>query len=138
MGTSLRKYHLRYRRWYFRYGRCKAIQTGRPSGKVHSAAYLDTLVDYESLAALGSIMGSGSMIVMDESTSMVDVARYFMEFCGESCGRCVPYPRRYRSHFMYNILDKFSHHGDPGMIWSYWKSCDMVQRKPERPGADSA
>jgi bidirectional [NiFe] hydrogenase diaphorase subunit len=51
----------------------------------------DSPVDYESLATLGSIMGSGGMIVMDESTHMVDVARFFMEFCmDESCGKCIP------------------------------------------------
>jgi bidirectional [NiFe] hydrogenase diaphorase subunit len=52
---------------------------------------LDTPVDYDSLTKLGSIMGSGGMIVMDETTKMVDVARFFMEFCmDESCGKCVP------------------------------------------------
>ncbi|HZZ57754.1 MAG TPA: NuoF family protein [Opitutaceae bacterium] len=72
-------------------GRIKAVQTGGPSGGCIPAQHLDTPVDYESLAALGSIMGSGGMIAMDESTSMVDVARFFMEFCmDESCGKCVP------------------------------------------------
>lgn len=70
---------------------CKAVQTGGPSGGCIPAAYFDTPVDYESLRELGSMMGSGGMIVMDEQTSMVDVARYFMEFCmTESCGKCVP------------------------------------------------
>ncbi len=69
----------------------KAVQTGGPSGGCIPAEALDTPVDYESLAKLGSIMGSGGMIVMDETTSMVDVARFFMEFCmDESCGKCVP------------------------------------------------
>lgn len=72
-------------------GRCKAVQTGGPSGGCIPAAYFDTPVDYESLRELGSMMGSGGMIVMDESSSMVDVARFFMEFCTtESCGKCVP------------------------------------------------
>ena len=71
--------------------RCKAVQTGGPSGGCIPAAYLDTPVDYESLTSMGSIMGSGGMIVMDEYSCMVDVARYFMEFCMlESCGKCVP------------------------------------------------
>ena len=53
--------------------------------------YLDTPVDFDELAKLGSMMGSGGMIVMDEDTCMVDVARYFIEFLkGESCGKCVP------------------------------------------------
>ncbi|MBN2506114.1 MAG: SLBB domain-containing protein [Verrucomicrobia bacterium] len=69
----------------------KAVQTGGPSGGCIPASALDTPVDYESLTRLGSIMGSGGMIVMDQSTHMVDVARFFMEFCmDESCGRCVP------------------------------------------------
>ncbi len=69
----------------------KAVQTGGPSGGCIPVEALDTPVDYESLTKLGSIMGSGGMIVMDDSTRMVDVARFFMEFCmEESCGKCVP------------------------------------------------
>jgi bidirectional [NiFe] hydrogenase diaphorase subunit len=72
-------------------GTIKAVQTGGPSGGCIPAEKLDTPVDYESLQALGSIMGSGGMIVMDQTSSMVDVARYFMEFCmDESCGKCIP------------------------------------------------
>ncbi|WP_415910463.1 NuoF family protein [Oleiharenicola sp. Vm1] len=69
----------------------KAVQTGGPSGGCIPQPHLDTPVDYESLGQLGSIMGSGGMIVMDDTTNMVDVARYFMEFCvDESCGKCIP------------------------------------------------
>ena len=69
----------------------KAAQTGGPSGGCIPAALLDLPVDYESLAGVGSIMGSGGLIVMDEGSCMVDVARFFMEFCrDESCGKCVP------------------------------------------------
>jgi bidirectional [NiFe] hydrogenase diaphorase subunit len=69
----------------------KAAQTGGPSGGCIPAEFLDMPVDYESLAKVGSIMGSGGMIVMDETSCMVDVARYFMEFCmTESCGKCTP------------------------------------------------
>jgi bidirectional [NiFe] hydrogenase diaphorase subunit len=69
----------------------KAAQTGGPSGGCIPAQHLDTSVDYESLQALGSIMGSGGLIVMSGKTCMVDVARFFMEFCqDESCGKCVP------------------------------------------------
>ena len=72
-------------------GRFKAAQTGGPSGGCIPEHLLDTPVDYESLAAIGSIMGSGGLIVMDESSCMVDVARFFMEFCmDESCGKCIP------------------------------------------------
>ncbi|MCS7221434.1 MAG: NADH-quinone oxidoreductase subunit NuoF [Anaerolineae bacterium] len=69
----------------------KAVQTGGPMGGCLPAEYLDMEVDYESLTAAGSIMGSGGMIVMDEDTCMVDIARFFMEFTqDESCGKCVP------------------------------------------------
>ena len=69
----------------------KAVQTGGPSGGCLPAEVLDMPVDYETLARLGSIMGSGGMIVIDDSSCMVDVARYFMDFCmTESCGKCVP------------------------------------------------
>ena len=72
-------------------GAIKAVQTGGPSGGCIPAAHLDTPVDYEALMALGSIMGSGGMIVMDDKNDMVDVARYFMNFCmEESCGKCIP------------------------------------------------
>lgn len=72
-------------------GKVKAVQTGGPSGGCVPSDHLDTPVDYESLKAVGSIMGSGGMIVMDEHTNMVDVARFFMEFCmDESCGKCIP------------------------------------------------
>jgi bidirectional [NiFe] hydrogenase diaphorase subunit len=69
----------------------KAAQTGGPSGGCIPASHLDTPVDYESLKALGSIMGSGGLIIMDDTTSMPGVAKFFMEFCmDESCGKCVP------------------------------------------------
>lgn len=69
----------------------KAVQTGGPSGGCIPAQFLDMPVDYESLKDVGAIMGSGGMIVMDETSCMVDVARFFMEFCmNESCGKCVP------------------------------------------------
>jgi NADP-reducing hydrogenase subunit HndC len=69
----------------------KGVQTGGPSGGVIPEQYLDSPVDFDELAKLGSIMGSGGMIVMDEDTCMVDVARYFVNFlCDESCGKCVP------------------------------------------------
>lgn len=69
----------------------KAAQTGGPSGGCIPAEKLDTPVDYENLQELGSIMGSGGLIVMGEKSCMVDVARFFMEFClDESCGKCVP------------------------------------------------
>ncbi len=69
----------------------KAVQTGGPSGGVIPEQYLDTPVDFDELTRLGSMMGSGGMIVMDEDTCVVDVARYFIDFlCDESCGKCIP------------------------------------------------
>ena len=69
----------------------KAVQTGGPSGGCIPQDMFDTPVDYENLAQLGSIMGSGGMVVMDEDNCMVDVARYFIEFThSESCGKCIP------------------------------------------------
>jgi bidirectional [NiFe] hydrogenase diaphorase subunit len=83
----------------------KAVQTGGPSGGCIPAQYLDMPVDYESLTKLGSIMGSGGMIVMDDSTDMVEVARFFMEFCmEESCGKCIPC--RAGTAQMYHLLTK--------------------------------
>jgi len=69
----------------------KAVQTGGPSGGCIPARFIDTPVEYETLSQLGSIMGSGGMVVLDETTCMVEVARYFLSFTqAESCGKCVP------------------------------------------------
>jgi NADH-quinone oxidoreductase subunit F len=69
----------------------KAVQTGGPSGGCIPENFLDTEIDYDELTKLGSMMGSGGMIVMDEDSCMVDVARYFTDFlCDESCGKCLP------------------------------------------------
>jgi len=83
----------------------KAVQTGGPSGGVIPASHLDTPVEYESLQKLGSIMGSGGMVVMDEDSCMVDVARFFLEFCcDESCGKCPPC--RVGTRQMLGLLEK--------------------------------
>ena len=69
----------------------KAAQTGGPAGGCIPAQFLDLPMDYDSLTRIGSMMGSGGLIVMDSSSCMVDIARFFMEFCmEESCGKCVP------------------------------------------------
>jgi NADH-quinone oxidoreductase subunit F len=84
--------------------RIKAVQTGGPSGGCIPASMLDIPIDYDSLSKVGSIMGSGGMIVMDDNTCMVDVARYFMDFLrGESCGKC--FTCRKGTQRMYEILD---------------------------------
>jgi bidirectional [NiFe] hydrogenase diaphorase subunit len=85
----------------------KAAQTGGPSGGCIPAEHLDLPVDYESLAGVGSIMGSGGLIVMDETSCMVDVAKFFMDFCrDESCGKCVPC--RTGTVQMYDLLAKIT------------------------------
>ena len=85
----------------------KAVQTGGPSGGCIPAKMFDLPVDYESLTEAGSIMGSGGMIVMDENTCMVDVAKYFMNFLkDESCGKC--FSCRKGTQRMYEILDDIS------------------------------
>ena len=85
----------------------KAAQTGGPSGGCIPAESLDLPVDYESLATVGSIMGSGGLIVMDSTSNMVDVAKYFMEFCvDESCGKCVPC--RVGTVHIHGLLEKIS------------------------------
>ncbi len=69
----------------------KAAQMGGPSGGCVPARYLDLPIDYESVKEVGAIMGSGGLIILDENTCMVDIARYFMDFCAkESCGKCAP------------------------------------------------
>jgi bidirectional [NiFe] hydrogenase diaphorase subunit len=91
MGTSLRQIVEEMGGGIPDGGTAKAVQTGGPSGGCIPASAFDTPVDYESLTNLGSMMGSGGMIVMDQTTNMVDVARFFMEFCmDESCGKCIP------------------------------------------------
>lgn len=105
----------------------KAVQTGGPSGGCIPTDLLDISVDYESLQKVGSHMGSGGMIVMDETSCMVDVAKYFMEFCmTESCGKCVPC--RVGTAQMYDLLNKITH-GEATMddLALLEKLCGMVK-----------
>ncbi len=105
----------------------KAMQTGGPSGGCISERDLDIKLDYESLATIGSIMGSGGMIVMDETSNMVDVARFFMEFCmTESCGKCVPC--RVGTWQMHRLLDRiYEGHGTHADLTLLKELCDMVK-----------
>jgi bidirectional [NiFe] hydrogenase diaphorase subunit len=105
----------------------KAVQTGGPSGGCIPAHLLDSRVDYETLAELGSIMGSGGMIVMDDTSSMVDVARFFMEFSmTESCGKCVPC--RAGTVQMYQLLGRFAQHSaTPADLALLESLCDLVK-----------
>lgn len=85
----------------------KAVQLGGPSGGCIPEALLDTRIDYEDLKATGAIMGSGGMIVADETTCMVDIARYFLTFTqDESCGKCIPC--RVGTRKMLNMLTAFT------------------------------
>ncbi len=85
----------------------KAAQTGGPSGGCIPAQHLDTPIDYENLIAIGSMMGSGGLIVMDEDNCMVDIAKFFLEFTvDESCGKCVPC--RIGTKRLYQMLEKIT------------------------------
>ena len=91
----------------------KAVQTGGPSGGCLSEEFMDTPVSYETLAQAGSIMGSGGLIVLDEDTCVVDLAKYFLKFTqSESCGKCVPC--RVGTRHLYNILEDITD-GNAGM-----------------------
>lgn len=105
----------------------KAVQTGGPSGGCIPRDLLDTPVDYESLSKLGSIMGSGGMIVMDEGTNMVEIARFFMEFCmDESCGKCAPC--RAGTVQMHKLLDRIAaRRGTARDLARLEELCDMVK-----------
>jgi bidirectional [NiFe] hydrogenase diaphorase subunit len=105
----------------------KAVQTGGPSGGCIPATHFDTPVDYESLVKLGSIMGSGGMVVMDEHTNMVDVARFYMQFCmEESCGKCIPC--RAGTVQMYNLLTKIvERRGTLKDLEQLEELCDLVK-----------
>jgi NADP-reducing hydrogenase subunit HndC len=84
----------------------KAIQTGGPSGGIIPEKHFDTPIDYESLSSLGSMMGSGGMIVMDEDDSMVDIAKFYIQFSvDESCGKCAPC--RIGNYQILQILERF-------------------------------
>jgi bidirectional [NiFe] hydrogenase diaphorase subunit len=127
MGTTLRQIVERMGGGAPDGGKIKAVQTGGPSGGCIPAEALDTPVDYDSLSKLGSIMGSGGMIVMDDSTRMVDVARFFMEFCmDESCGKCIPC--RTGTAQMLHLLEKIlARKATPRDLQNLEELCDMVR-----------
>ena len=106
----------------------KAIQTGGPSGGCLPEKFVDTPVDYESLAAVGSIMGSGGMIVIDEDSCMVDIAKFFLEFTqNESCGKCTPC--REGTKRMFEILTRITEgKGEPGDIEKLKRLGRMIQK----------
>lgn len=107
MGTTLREIVYDIGGGSASQAKVKAIQTGGPSGGVIPEDFLDTPVSYESLQKLGSIMGSGGMIVMDANDCMVDIAKFYLRFCvDESCGKCTPC--RVGGTQMLNLLERAS------------------------------
>jgi bidirectional [NiFe] hydrogenase diaphorase subunit len=105
----------------------KAAQTGGPSGGCIPADYLDTPVDYESLTKLGSIMGSGGLVIIDDTTKMPDFANFFMDFCvDESCGKCIPC--RIGTVQISKILDKIiAGEGEPEDLEKLDDLCQLVK-----------
>ncbi|MDR1587496.1 MAG: NADH-quinone oxidoreductase subunit NuoF [Treponema sp.] len=107
MGTTLREIVFEIGGGIKNGRKFKGVQTGGPSGGILTEKALDTPIDYESLTAMGSMMGSGGMIVMDEDDCVVDVARFYMDFCvDESCGKCSPC--RIGTSQILGILEKIS------------------------------
>ena len=106
----------------------KSVQTGGPSGGCLSEGYLDTKIDYESLAAAGSIMGSGGMIIIDEDSCMVNMAKFFLEFTqNESCGKCTPC--REGTKRMLEILTRISEgKGEEGDIEKLERLGHMIKK----------
>jgi bidirectional [NiFe] hydrogenase diaphorase subunit len=105
----------------------KAAQTGGPSGGCIPVKHIDTPMDYDSLMALGSIMGSGGLIVMDEDVKMPEVARFFMRFCmDESCGKCLPC--RAGTYEMHELLETLiAGRGTAATLARLETLCDVVR-----------
>jgi len=128
MGTTLRQIVFDVCGGVLEDKEIKAVQTGGPSGGVIPDKHLDTPVAYETLQQLGSIMGSGGMIVMDKTDSMVDVAKFFLKFCvDESCGKCAPC--RIGGYQMLQVLDRISRgRGSADDIPALRRICQAMQK----------
>ena len=106
----------------------KAAQTGGPSGGCIPASLIDTPIDYESLAAIGSMMGSGGLIVMDEDNCMVDIAKFYLEFIvDESCGKCSPC--RIGTKRLLGLLTKITEgNGEPEDLDTIEELCEHIKQ----------
>lgn len=127
MGTTLREIIFEIGGGVENSKKFKAIQSGGPSGGCIPEHLLDLQVDYESLKSAGSIMGSGGLIVMDDSSNMLKIARFFMDFCAsESCGKCTPC--RVGTTQLTQLLDKFIAKEATRQDFTLLKEmCDMVK-----------
>jgi NADP-reducing hydrogenase subunit HndC len=128
MGTTLREIIYDVCGGVFDGRELKAVQTGGPSGGVIPIQHLDTPVSYETLQQLGSIMGSGGMLVMDTTDSMVEVAKFYLKFCvDESCGKCAPC--RIGGYQLLQILDRISRgRGSADDLAQIGRICLAMQR----------
>ena len=127
MGTTLRQMIYDIGGGIPKKKKFKAVQLGGPSGGCVPEDYLDTQVDYEEIAKVGAIMGSGGVIVMDENTCMVDMARFFMDFVqDESCGKCTPCREGTRRQLQ--ILEKICEgHGEDGDIETLEELSEVIR-----------
>ena len=128
MGTTLRQIVFEVCGGVLDNKEIKAVQTGGPSGGVIPASLLDTPVSYETLQQLGSIMGSGGMLVMDKGDSMVEVAKFYLKFCvDESCGKCAPC--RIGGYQLLQVLDRISRgRGNAGDLAIIHRICHAMQK----------
>ena len=127
MGTTLREIVMEIGGGIPNGKKFKAAQTGGPSGGCIPALHIDTPIDYESLISLGSMMGSGGLIIMDDDNCMVDIAKYFMEFTvEESCGKCTPC--RIGTRRLYQFLEKItSGNGEPEDLVKIEELCKQMK-----------
>jgi NADH:ubiquinone oxidoreductase subunit F (NADH-binding) len=128
MGTTLRQIVFEVCGGVLDSKEIKAVQTGGPSGGVIPATLLETPVSYETLQQLGSIMGSGGMLIMDKGDSMVEVAKFYLKFCvDESCGKCAPC--RIGGYQLLQILDRISRgRGNAGDLAIIHRICHAMQK----------
>jgi len=127
MGTTLREIIFEIGGGIKNGKKFKAVQTGGPSGGCLTEKHLDTPIDYESLTAAGSMMGSGGMIVLDEDDCMVSVAKYYLGFIvEESCGKCAPC--RIGNKRLYEILERMTQgKADPEDLDKLRNLCNVIR-----------